>query len=206
MAQVMLRAPLSELCGGRSTPSPARPWARCSSPSSVSTHRSPAGCSTSGTHPPARQRVRERRAGREADAGRRRRPRPRPARDHGRLSDDGAAGRDEEGAVRARRRRRSAFEVTARAFAGRRVEYAMRDPRTAATSRPLRRGSTGRGSGSPTTRPASGSRPKGRCSRGQATPRADLGDRAGRGGRRPLRRWRPRLPCSRATTAASPGR
>ena len=43
---------------------------------------------------------------------------------------DGVLGRDEEGPVRARRRRRRGFEVTARAFPGQSVEYAMRDPRT----------------------------------------------------------------------------
>ena len=90
---------------------------------------------------------------------------------------------------------RAAFEVTARAFAGEPVEYAMRDPRSGRVPRlgdlavlrrpkiwlrrrPGRRVAAGRG-----RRAARGRR------RGA---RADLGDRAGRGRRRPLRRRRPR--------------
>ena len=50
------------------------------------------------------------------------------------------------------------FEVTARAFAGEPVEYAMRDPRTGRVFAAMTSPFYGPKLGSPTTRPASGSR------------------------------------------------
>ena len=96
------------------------------------------------------------------------------------------------------------FEVTARAFAGEPVEYAMRDPRTnrilAGVINPFygpkifvaedaeRRVGAGEGRG---------------AARGRGGgARADLGDRARRGRRRPLRRRRPRRAVQDAPTAA----
>ena len=100
------------------------------------------------------------------------------------------------------------FEVTARAFPGQSVEYAMRDPRSgrylaSVTSwfyggriwvdrRPGRRVAGGRGHGAARGR--------------RRVARADLGDRRGRGRRAALRGRRSRAACSRATTAGSPGR
>jgi hypothetical protein len=101
MAQVMLRAPLSELCGGGTTRSRAPPSARCSGGSSGRTRRSPAGCSTSRAG--IREHVNVFVNGTTGRRGRRsrRRPRPRPARDHGRVrTHDRAAGGHEEGLFR----------------------------------------------------------------------------------------------------------
>ena len=87
------------------------------------------------------------------------------------------------------------FEVTARAFAGEPVEYAMRDPRTGRILAGVTSArSTGRRSSTPTTPPASGSRPKGVAlpEGGDAGARADLGDRGRRGRRHAVRGRRPR--------------
>ena len=109
---------------------------------------------------------------------------------------DRAAGRDEEGPVRARGRARArGFEVTARAFAGEPVEYALRDPRSGrvlaavelAVLRP-------EGLPAPTTRggeweQADGDRaPRGR----RAGARAAVDPQARRGRRPDLRRRRSR--------------
>ena len=88
----------------------------------------------------------------------------------------------------------AAFEVTARAFAGEPVEYAMRDPRSEPHPRRRRSArSTGRRSSTPRTRRRVGAGrglalPEG----GDAGARADLGDRARRGRRHAVRRRRPR--------------
>ena len=210
MAHVRLRAPLKELAGGRSDHESRE-------------RRSPSCCATLERDHPAmggwvldergrirapRQRLRQRQLRQRGDAGRPRRPRPRAAVDLGRVRDDAASGRNEEGPVRARRRRRAAtFEIGARGFEGQ--VGRVRDARPAERA-VLRLGEQlllrARRSGTRTTPPASGSRPRGSAARGRGEgARADLGDR--RPARRTARSTRAATPpcSSRATTAAPRG-
>ena len=84
------------------------------------------------------------------------------------------------------------FEITARAFAGQSVEYAMRDPRRAGTSRPSRPGSTARRLDHRRSHRRVGAGRRARSPRVTRGRRAHLGDRAWRGRRTALRGRRPR--------------
>ena len=131
MAQVMLRAPLSELCGGRAHAIPG------ATVSEVLAGLERAYPPIAGWVLDERGRIREHvnvfvngnpRGG--ADAGRRRRSRPRAPRDHGRLRVTELLVGTKKGLFRLEGDAGDGFEITARAFAGQAVEYAMRDPRT----------------------------------------------------------------------------
>ena len=98
------------------------------------------------------------------------------------------------------------FEVTARAFAGQSVEYAIRDTRSGRYLASVTSWFYGPRIWVTDDPRASGSRPRGsNCPKApEACP--DLGDRAGRGGRPRCTRAAIRASSSRAGTAASRGR
>ena len=142
------------------------------------------------------QRVRQRRArGEENDAVERRGSHRRASRRSQEAARDRAAGRHEEGPVRARGRARASVRGDRARVRGRAGRVRAARPALGPRARlgDARR-STARRSSSPTTPPASGSRPSGVAlpEGGDAALRADLGDRARRGRGRDLRGRRPR--------------
>ena len=195
MALVRLRGPLKALAGGAELPVAgatvaellARAGARAAGAARLDPRRAR-------PDPPPHQRLRQRREGRRGHGDRARRPRRRAPRDLRRMRVTELLVGTKKGLFVLEGEPGAPFEVTARAFAGEPVEYAMRDPRTnrilAGVISPFygpkifvaedaeRRVGAGQG------------RRAARGRRGGA--RADLGDRARRGRRRAVRRRRPR--------------
>ena len=208
---VSLRGPLKDLAGGRAEQAvdgatvvraAARARARPAARSAAGSSTSAASCAATSTSSSTASAAGRRRRSAAAD-----RVEVLPAISGG-AAHDRAAGRDQEGPVRAARASPgSPFAVTARAFAGEPVEYAMRDPRSGRLLASVTSPFYGpEDLVSPTTPRASGSRPRAwRCPRAASGARADLGDRGRRGRRPAVRRRRPRRAVRRAATAGRRG-